>query len=88
MRFGFDVLDFNDSTLCLKTKRIWYPHGGTAWSSAYRLWNIDVRTGGNSNPRGGARGDIVLVDKFISDFFGDNGIGQFTSTIRARLLTI
>lgn len=77
MSFGFDVLDFNDSTLCLKTKRMWHPHGGTAWSSAYRLWNIDIRTGEEIPiPQWVRAVDVAATDKFISDFFGDNGIGN------------
>lgn len=78
MDFGFDVLDFTDSTLCLKTKRMWYPHGGTGWSSAYRLWNIDVRTGKEIPiPEWSRSVDLATADEFISDFFGDNGIGQY-----------
>ena len=32
---------------------------------------------GNSNPRVGTCGYIAATDKFISDFFGDNGFGNF-----------
>lgn len=78
MSFGFDVLTFTDSMLCLQTKRMWYPHGGNGWSSAYRLWNIDVRTGGEIPiPEWVRAVDIAATDKFISDFFGDNGFGNF-----------
>ena len=76
--FEFDVLAFTDSMLCLETKRMWYPHGGNGWSAAYRLWNIDVRTGEEIPiPEWVRAVDVAATDKFISDFFGDNGIGNF-----------
>lgn len=78
MRFEFDLLDATDSTLCLKTNRFWHPHGGNGWSSAYRLWNIDVRTGEEIPiPEWVGTVDVAAADNFISDFFGDNGIGGF-----------
>ena len=76
--FGFEVLDMTDSTLCLQLECMWYPHGGTAWSLDVHILNIDVASGKEIFiPFAERDVDISAVDRYISDFFGDNGIGQF-----------
>jgi len=76
--FGFEVLDWTDSTLCLQLECMWYPHGGTAWSLDVQILNIDLATGEEILiPFAECDVDILAVDRYIRDFFGDNGIGRF-----------
>jgi hypothetical protein len=76
--FGYDVLDFDDSNLCLRTHIYMKRMGGTAWSLDYELLNVDLEKGEVlAVPEALRSVDVKAVDAFISEIFGDNGIGEY-----------